>query len=347
MVCHLVCHLLNHEKESEMKKGWLALVVCLVCPFIIGGTASGGEVKWNIVMATGSVGGTASVLGPALTERIKSEYPDAVIDMPPGGTTTNILRVGTGEIEVGWATLTTAKAGYEGTPPPKEFATPLVDLRGVANVWDQQFQFVVPKSFAANSVDEMFEKKMPIRVVPGGPRGNFGVLALEQLLGAMYGVTLKDIESWGGKVIYAEFTEAVAMMQDGHIDLFCPLTASPNSTMMELANTIDVKFLPMSEKSIKVMHQFGYEPTVLKKGTYKDVNEDVPSISAPFGIIANNNVSSDLIYELTRILCENKPHLENAHVIAKDFNPENAMNGLGAPIHPGAEKYYREKGWMK
>ncbi len=340
-----------------MQKRWLVLVACLVGSFVIGYPEGGGakayageakkNLKWSIVMATGSVGGTASVLGPALAERIKAEYPDAVIDMPSGGTTTNILRVGTGDIEVGWATLTTAKAGYEGTPPPKEFTTPLKDLRGVANVWGQEFQFVAPKKYAAATVDEIFEKKLPVRIVPGGPRGNMGVLALEQLLTARWGITLKDVEAWGGKVIYAEFTEAVAMMQDGQIDLFCPLTASPNSVMMELANTLDVKFLPMSEASIQKMRPIGYEPAVLKKGTYKGVDADIPSISAPFGLIANANVSDDLVYELTRILCESKPYLENAHVIAKDFIPEKAMNGLGAPIHAGAEKYYREKGWLK
>lgn len=333
-----------------MKKWRLGLVACFVCSFIIGHAIAGEankNVTWNITMATGSVGGTASVLGPALTERIKAEYPNAVIDMPPGGTITNILRTGIGDIEVSWATLTTAKAGFDGTPPPKEFANPLTDLRGVANVWGQEYQFVVPTSVKADTVDELFEKKIPLRIVPGGPRGNMGALALEQLLESMWGVTLKDIESWGGRIIYAEFTEAVAMMQDGHIDMFCPLTASPNSTIMELANTVDVKFLPMSEESIKKMHQFGYEPTVLAKGMYKGVDVDIPSISAPFGIIANANTSDDLIYELTRILCENKPALENAHVIAKGFLPEKAMNGLGAPIHAGAERYYREQGWMK
>ena len=304
------------------------------------------DIQWNITMALGSVGGTASVLGPALAERIKAEYPDAVIDMPPGGTTTNILRVGSGELEFGWATLTTAKAGYDGTPPPDDFTEPLADLRGVANIWGQQYQFIVPKDFPANTIDEVFENKMKIRMVPGGPKGNIGVLATEQLLDACFGLTLADIESWGGQVVYAEFTEATSMMQDGHIDVFCPLTASPNSSVMELFNMKEMKCLPLSDESIKKMEQFGYIEGVLAAGKYQGVDADVKTISAPFGIVCNANVPDDQVYELTRILCENKSHLENAHVIAKEFDPEHAMDGLGAPIHPGAQKYYQEQGWM-
>jgi TRAP transporter TAXI family solute receptor len=319
--------------------GALLVLVLLMVPMI----ASAGQMR--LLMAGGSVGGTGLLAGSAWAEKIKLAYPGSIIDVVPGGTVTNIMRLGNGDIDIGWATTTTMKEAFEGNTA--QFPNPLSDLRGIARLWNQQYQFIVSEGFPASTVDEVFQGKMPIRFCPGGPRGHIGVLATEQLLEKVYGITFRDIEDWGGQIIYTEFSEAVQLMRDGHINVFSPLTAAPNSTIMELTSLANVKFLSLEQDSIDKMEELGYVGVDLKAGTYRGMNEDVRTISAPFGIGVTADLSDDDVYRITKVLCDSRDHLASVHVILEQYDPPTSFIGLGIPLHPGAEKYYREQGWLQ
>lgn len=300
----------------------------------------------KMVMAGGSVGGSGLPAAVAWSEKIKEAYPGSVIDVIPGGTLQNILRLGNKDIDVGLVTTSSLAKAYKGMTPPKEFATPLTNLRGINIFWNQYYHFIVPADFEAKTVDEVFEKKMPIKICPGGPRGHMGVMATEEMLKSVWGYSFKDIESWGGQIVYTEFSDAVQMMKDGQLDAFSPLTAAPNATIMELSTLSDVKFLPMGEKSVAKMVENGYPKIFMPKGIYKGVEEDLLCIAAPYGAATREEISEDVIYQITKVLCEHDEYMRNVNAILKNFYPEN-FKGLLLPLHPGAEKYYKEQGWLE
>lgn len=337
-----------------MKKTIVVLGLILLCAstLMAGGTAEGADAEAGsdkpiqIVMAGGSVGGSGLPAAVAWAEKAKASYPDSVIDVIPGGTLQNILRLKVEDIDIGLVTISTLTKAYKGMTPPKEFETPLENLRGINIFWNQFYHFIVPEKFQAETVDEIFEKKMPIRICPGGPRGHMGVLATEEMLKTTWNVSFDDIISWGGQVIYTEFGDAVQMLKDGQLDVFSPLTAAPNSTIMELSTLSNVKFLPMGKKSVAAMVENGYPEIMIPAGVYKGIDEDLLSIAAPYGAAAHVNVSEDVVYKLTKVLCENDEYMRNVNATLKNFQPENFKSFL-IPLHPGAERYYREQGWIE
>jgi uncharacterized protein len=120
---------------------------------------------------------------------------------------------------------------------------------------------------------------------------------------------------------------------------------------MELALGSDLKFIALGEKQMnEIVEKYGLEPDlVVKKGEFKGVDKDVPSVGYPTGVIANKDLSADAAYTITKAICENPDALAKAHASLKGFDPSKAYkaskNG-NVPLHPGAERYYREKGLM-
>ena len=125
-------------------------------------------------MAGGSVGGSGLPAAVAWAEKAKAAYPDAVIDVIPGGTLQNIMRLNVKDIDIGLVTISTLTKAYKGMTPPKEFEKPLDNLRGINIFWNQFYHFIVPGNFPAETVDEIFEKKMPIKLCPGRPPRSHG-----------------------------------------------------------------------------------------------------------------------------------------------------------------------------
>ena len=325
----------------------IGLIVGALGIFLPGSMAAEQPKAFDITMGGGSIGGTVNQLATAWIEQVKKKIPGAVVDLPPGGTVTNILRLAQKKVDIGWATSSTVADGYHGRGPQPQFKGGLKNLRGIATVYVQHYQIVASSSIAVKTLDEVIEKKMKVRWNPGGPRGHVGVYASSQLLQGRWNLTFEDLEKRGVKIIFGEFTDAVGMLKDGHLDLFTPLTAAPNGAILELAATKGMKLLGLSPESQKKMAQYGYPIGVLKAGTYEQIKYDVPTSLGPYGIFSHADANPETIYWMTRILLESKESLAAAHKIMKPWNPATAWDYLPVPLHPGAERAYKEKGYLK
>ena len=295
----------------------------------------------------GSMGGSGTIAAGAWIERIKQIHPDAKFNLVPGGTNPNILKLEAGDLDIIFATTSFMQKANQGTPFVPELTKPIPQLLAVTNIWDQYFTWTVRKEFPAKTIDDVIRNKMKIRFNPGGPKGNTGVVAMEEYLKVVYGLTFADMEAWGCKIVYAEFNDACQMIQDGQLDMFSPLTAAPAAAIMELTNTTPVKFLTIEQSSIDKLRPLGYVETMMSKTLYKGMTEDVKTLSLPYGIGVDAKLSTDLVYELTKILCENEQYFKQSVGPMEFFNPQKAVTEMGFPLHPGAEKYFKEKGWLK
>ena len=310
--------------------------------------ASAAGVKGKFTFAGGSSTGTFNLIIAAVTEKLKSENPDLDITIIPGGSVTNALRLGKGDLPVAMITALPAKLAHDGELVVKgKKRGPYEDIRGIASIYNQHFQFVVPKEFPAATIDEVIEKKMKIRLAPGGPRGHIGVMGMRDLL-STYNVDYKDMESWGCKIIYGEFNEATTGIQDGNIDMFTPLTAAPNGGITSLATQRPVKFLGMKKSTVEKMEKMGYATGTLPAGSYpgQDYDLTVSALSAAF--YARADFDADIVYAITKAVIGNEAFIKGIHRRTKeDFDAKTAYKGLGVPLHPGAERAYRELGFLK
>lgn len=304
---------------------------------------------FKFVWASGSVGGTYNIIVTAIAERLKNEYPGTNVDVIPGGSVSNTIRLGRGDLPVAMINLIPSMRGYQGTLEVKgEMMGPYDQIRGIAKIYNSHFQFVVPADLPADTIDEVIEKKLKITIVPGGPRGHIGVLAMQDLLDKAFGITFKDMEAWGAKIVYAEFGDATTMIRDGQVQLFTPLTAAPNGSILDLANSRPVKFLGMSDKSLKAMEELGYVSAPLPANTYPGQTEAVLVTATTDGWYARLDTDPNLVEAITRTLLKNEAYFKSVHVrLKEDFDAKTAYMGLAAPLHPAAEKVYKELGYLK
>ncbi|WP_370303167.1 TAXI family TRAP transporter solute-binding subunit [Pseudooceanicola sp.] len=303
---------------------------------------------WDAVFASGSVGGTYNIVVTAVVEKLKADYEGVNIDIIPGGSLSNSIRLGRGEVPLAMITSLTAQQAYNGTGDERlQEIGPLNEIRGIASIYNQHFQVVTRADFPAESFSEVIDKKIPVTIVPGGPRGHFGVQATNDLLQTTYGITLDDMEDWGSRVVYAEFADATSMIQDGQVDLFTPLTAAPNSSILDLANSRDIKLLSFNDEERKKMLAAGYTNVDLPANTYPGQTEAIPTIGASSALYARHDTDPSLVEAIVDTLIKHVGSLKETHVrLKQDFNPTTAYDGLGVPLHEGARRAYEKAGYL-
>ena len=113
-------------------------------------------------------------------------------------------------------------------------------------------------------------------------------------------------------------------------------------------NSVDLDILPVDENVIKAVgEKYGLQRDVIPASFYGGkFGKDIVTVSASTELMINKNVSEDIAYKMVKAMCEKRDDIVIASPFWKSFMPEKAGQGLALPLHPGAEKYYKEKGWL-
>ncbi len=308
------------------------------------GSSTGTEVGFSIYLAgaTPGGGGVWDMIGAGLAEAIMRSNKGSSVTVIPGGGVSDVPVVSQKEAELGLTHSVIAVAGVKGIDP---FDTEYPNIKGVVSLYPSQLQFIVNPKLGIDSISEIKEKKVPIKIAVGDP-GSTGELATKRVLEG-YGITYQDIESWGGKVHYKDMGEATSMYGDDIIDAFTLLTLAPNGPLQELATNKQVKMLPVDEAVIEKMgEEYGYARDVVPQSAYNFLDKDLPTIGSQTILITNDERSEQEIYQVTKGLVENLDYIRSIHNNLKDLTPEK-MVLTGVELHPGAEKYYKEIGALK
>jgi len=203
------------------------------------------------------------------------------------------------------------------------------------------------KRSGITSLEEVAKKKLPVKIV-AQPVGSASEFSMRLILEA-YGMTYDGIKSWGGAVTPTSTGVAQAQMMDGKADIWINMVTAGHPAISELAISTDLLFLPMSDEIIHKLMTYGYEKTFLPAKSFKGQDRDVPLVGWPTILVAHKDLKPEVAYLFTKTIVENKPELVKAHAGFKDFIPEDAwkLDKYGIPLHPGAEKYYRDKKMIK
>ncbi|MBN2438836.1 MAG: TAXI family TRAP transporter solute-binding subunit [Deltaproteobacteria bacterium] len=265
--------------------------------------------------------------------------------LPYGGAPANVLLVEKGDAEVAFCNTTVARWAIQGKVA---FPKPVPEIRGMVGALDKYYlAAVATKSSGITNLEDVAKKKMPVRIVTQ-PTGSSGEVSLRLLLEA-YGITYDDIKSWGGSVTPTSTGVASNQMIDGKAHIWVQVIVAGHPAISELAISTDVVFLPYSQAIIDKLENYGFQESVLPEKTFKGQDQAVPMVGYPSILIAHRDLNPELAYVLTKSIVENKEQLVKAHAGFKNCIPEDAwkMVQMQIPLHPGAEKYYRERGWMK
>lgn len=322
-------------------KRWGAGILGLALVFSLGLRQADAQ---TYTATVGGLGGVWYTVFTGISELVKEKDPGVVIRVVPGGGLIAVQKVGEGSSEFGFGfpwTVADARAGRD------PFKAALPEVRGVmTNFGNSYLQFVVDKKFGATSLEEIFKKKMPIRIAVDRV-GTTDELALRRVM-AFYKMTYEDLAKAGGKVSFAGYNDQSTLFKDRQVDAMFQNIAVPSSSVLEAKVGRDIMLLGFPRDLMDYMYkEYAFVIGKIPAGSYGIVKEDLASPASPTMMTANSKVPAETVYRVVKVLGDNPDRVRKIHDSVKDFDPTTAWKDLGAPLHPGAEKYYREKGWLK
>lgn len=286
-------------------------------------------------LATGGTTGTYYALGGDIASLWMAKIPDLdVTAQTTGGSKANIILINEGDAEL--ATVQNDVMSYAYAGDKDFFDGQTIDsFVAVGALYPELVQIVVDAGSDIRSIADLKGRSVSIGAVGSGVYFN-----AVQLLGNA-GLTLDDV-----KPQYLSFDESATAFQNNQIDAFFITAGLPNTSIVEVANKRNVRLLGLSEEEMaKLQGQYAYyTPVVVPAETYNGMTEDVTVAAVSAVLICSRELSEDLVYELTRTLYEDTAEL--SHAKKAEISAENAVKGVPVPFHPGAEKYFKEKGLL-
>ncbi len=335
-----------------MKRAWVALVALTLVGMLAGGALAQQSLTWT----AGAVGGGWYAISGGMAELLR-EKAGLNIKVVPGGGTQNPVLVEKGEAELGMGLPPLLGAAQRGEDPyPGQKMEHLRALAGNMSLNTFHFYVAADSPFAKMTMDEIFRGKKPIRLAISKP-GSSDVWVFEKVMEfygyCQAGKTADCYKTWeaaGTKFFRGSYSEQAGAFKDRNVDGTFTFLALPGASITEASVGRELKLLAFPKPLLEYLGKFGLGEGTIPAGTYpKAVNGNEPVVSATMGttITVNAKMANDLAYTITKTLNENVDRVRKIHGSLSDYDPAKGYLYLGVALHPGAEKYYREKGYLK
>jgi TRAP transporter TAXI family solute receptor len=242
----------------------------------------------------------------------------------------NLIQSGKGEIA--FVLGDSVKYGWEGNAEAG-FQSKLENLRGIAGIYPNYVHIVASKSSNIKSIADLKGKRVSV----GAPKSGTELQARAILKAS--GMSYDDL----GKVEYLPFGQSVELIKNRQIDATVQSAGLGVASIKDLANSVEVVIVEIPESIIEKLGA-PYVSATIPANTYQGVGQDTKTAGIVNFLITSQKVSDKIAYDMTKNLFENLPALVATHSAAKNININKALTGMPVPLHPGAEKYYKEKG---
>ncbi len=288
-------------------------------------------------MVSGPSGGSWYPLGAKIMQVLDEKVDGISTSNTSGGGISNVLSVNGGDAEIGWSYAHTAYNGYVGKG---KFSKAQPDVRHFATLYPAMFQVAVRK----DSPIKTFADMKAANISPGKAKWT-GTAFTESVLKS-YGFGFDDIRKNGGTVHHVSYTESVALMKDGHIDVFMAATSMPQASFLELEHSPGIRFVGVSESKLNeiIKANPGFIPGKMPKGVYESLGTDLHTLGIVTNMVVHKDLPDDLVYNMCKVFWASHADFVEVKSVWKRVTLENALNGAAIPVHPGAKKCYDELG---
>lgn len=265
-----------------------------------------------------------------------------------GGGVANPMVVQSGKAEIALSNVATAVWAKEGSDVYQGASAPdiraLVGGLNVVQVGVMARQEFMEKA-RAEDLGTVLKSGQPVRILLK-PTGSSAVPAAQMILQA-FGQSFDSIKQAGGDVIQVAETQIADILRNGGADIYIDTMIKGHPTITEVSLTTKMQFLDIPNEAMGILKKNGLSPAVY--GPWFE-GQTKPNVGADLGtvLIANASLSDDKAYLITKALIENAKAMGEAHAAWKAFKPEEAWKpeNVGIDLHPGAIRYYKERGWM-
>ncbi len=290
-----------------------------------------------INVLTGGQSGVYYPIGVALSQIFSKAIPDS---RPTAQVTKasaenlNLLQAGRGELAI--ALGDAVSYAWEGNAEAG-FKNKLSKLRGLSATYSNYIQIVASEESGIKSLADLKGKRVSVGAAKSGTELN--ARAIFKAAGLSY----DDLS----KTEYLPFGQSVELIKNRQLDATLQSAGLGVASIRDLATSVKIVVIPIPADVVTKVGSAAYQPATIPAGTYDGQTADVPTAAIANYLVTHSGVSDDLAYAMTKAMYENLDTLYAAHNAAKAIKLENATKGMPVPLHPGAERYYKEKGVIK
>ena len=243
----------------------------------------------------------------------------------------NLLQAGRGELAFALGdSVADAWNGVEDAG----FKAPLKKLRAIAGTYPNYTQIVANAESGIKSLEDLKGKRISV----GAPKSGTELNARAIFKAA--GLSYEDM----GKVEFLPYAESVELIKNRQLDATLQSSGLGMAAIRDLASTMKISFVSIPADVTAKIDNAAYQAATIPAGTYDGQDADVPTVAITNILVSHEGVSDDVAYQMTKLMFDNLDRLGTAHSAAKDIKLETATKNLPIPLHPGAERYYKEVG---
>lgn len=288
-------------------------------------------------IGTGGTGGTYYPVGGMIANAVSGDKLN-VSAVSTAGSVANINGIVGGAMESGFSQADVNYWAYTGTGL-YEGKAKVEELRAICHLFPEHVHITTRKGLGAKTVAELKGKRVSLLEIGSGSLVNSRAIL------AAYGLSEKDI-----KPEYLNQVQSAEKMKDGSVDAFIQTTGYPQGTLVELATTNGIELVPIDgPQAVRLLDQFKFfSADEIPEGVYKGVPA-TKTLAVGAQWVTTSKQPEDVVYEVTKALwTENtRMALDAGHAKGKSIRKENALKGIAIPLHPGAERFYKEAGLLK
>jgi hypothetical protein len=313
-----------------MNHKWIAAAVAVVL------AVPAVQAEQFVNVLTGGTSGVYYPLGVAIGKIYSDKLPDVKTQVQATkASVENLILLQQGRGEIAFALGDSLKAAWEGDEEAG-FKSKLTKLRTIGAIYPNYIQIVATAESGIKTLADLKGKSLSV----GAPKS--GTELNSRAILAAAGLSYKDI----GKVEYLPFAESVDLMKNRQLDATLQSAGLGVASLKDLSTSTEINVVSVPKD---VVDKIGppFVSVLIPANTYAGQEKDVPTAAVINYLVTSTAVSDDLAYQMTKLIFESLPELANAHVAGKDIKLENAATGSPVPLHPGAIRYYKEKGLIK
>ncbi len=318
-----------------MKKFLVMALLVMIVATSSSLSAAGSDPRFMVV-GTAAAGGAFYPIGIAIADVITNKVGIQTTAQVTGGAIENNPLVSNRTVDLA---ITMGFMAYNASKGLDPYKQPQKDLSLLfSGLSKGVFHIVVNKNSSIHSIKDLKGKKVAL-----GPAGG-GAIAVANDVFGYYGIKPQDY-----KPIYNSYEQAADALVDGNLDAIVVQSAAPASAIIQLtAAKKPVRFLTIDQDVMdKMLKKLTYYSKVVLPKSMYDTDSAITTIYTPLVVIVNKKLSADLTYRMTKAIFENVEVIKKSHPSASELSIESAVEGLAVPLHPGARKYFKEKGLLK
>lgn len=320
-----------------MKRSLIFTVVLVLLITLLAGCSGGQKTvapeKKFINIATGGTAGVYYPLGGAIAEILNKNIPGMnATAQSTGASVANINLLKDSKVELALVQNDTAYYAFNGTEMFKD--KQVSNIKGVSTLYNETIQIVVLDSSPIKSINDLKGKKVAVGSIGSGTEAN-----ARQIL-EVYGITYEDL-----KPQYLSFGEAANGLKDGNVDAAFVTAGYPTAAIQDIAFQHKVRLIPFdTDKADALIKKYPfYAKQTVKANTYPGQTTDINTVAVKAMLVVPAGLDNDTVYNMTKAIYSNTDRLKAAHKLGEGITRETASEGMPIPLHPGAEKFFKEK----